>query len=171
LRAYGNDSDILIDRDMEATTHTLLAERGLAAPLLARFKNGLLYKFMPGRVCTPQDLIKEPVWRAVAAQLGEWHARLPLPSPKTGKAYEEGDVMQTGRDWTIASPPPSRSIWTVLQEWVAALPSGTKEAEIRKNLLQKELDKSFLELVQNGGGHPGNVSIIFSTSRSFWIIE
>ena len=52
LRAYGNDSDILIDRDMEATTHALLAERDLAAPLLARFQNGFLYSFLPGCACT-----------------------------------------------------------------------------------------------------------------------
>ncbi len=40
LRAHGKGSDILVDREMEMTTQELLAEKGLAAPLLARFKNG-----------------------------------------------------------------------------------------------------------------------------------
>ena len=78
MRAYGRDSEVLIDRDMEATTHALPADRGLASPLLSLFKNGLLYNFLPGRVCTPADLSTEPIWRAVARRLGEWHARLPL---------------------------------------------------------------------------------------------
>ena len=80
LRAYGKDSDILVDRGMEMTTHELLAENGLAAPLLARFDNGLLSRFLSGHVCTAYDLVREPVWRAVAARLGEWHAVLPLSS-------------------------------------------------------------------------------------------
>ena len=47
LHAYGKGSDILVDREMEMTTQELLAGEGFAAPLLARFKNGLLYKFLP----------------------------------------------------------------------------------------------------------------------------
>ncbi|KAL9099508.1 MAG: hypothetical protein Q9163_005004 [Psora crenata] len=82
LRVYGKNLEVLVDRDTEAKTYALLAERALAPPLLVRFNNGLLYAFLPGRVCTPQDLLKEPVWRAVAVRLGEWHARLPLPSSK-----------------------------------------------------------------------------------------
>jgi ethanolamine kinase len=31
LRAYGNDSEVLVDRDMEATTRALLVQLGLTA--------------------------------------------------------------------------------------------------------------------------------------------
>ncbi len=71
LRAYGKDTDILVDREREATIHAQLARIGLAAPLLARFQNGLLYRFIPGPICTAEDFINEAIWRAVAARLGE----------------------------------------------------------------------------------------------------
>lgn len=151
LRAYGRDSEVLIDRDTEATTHALLAERDLAAPLLARFNNGLLYQFLPGRVCTPQDLLMEPVWRAVAVRLGEWHARLPLPTSSVELASQS---QPEAKDRQVASTTPSalspRTIWTVMQEWTDAIPSKSISAKTRKNDLQKALHKSFSELVQDG---------------------
>jgi len=111
LRAYRRDSEILIDRDTEATTHALLAERGLAPPLLARFNNGLLYGFLPGRVCTPRDLLKEPVWRAVAVRLGEWHARLPLPNSKVkGGNQAEPEAESRRVATTTPTAPQSRTI-------------------------------------------------------------
>ncbi|KAL9099507.1 MAG: hypothetical protein Q9163_005003 [Psora crenata] len=45
--------------------------------------------------------------------------------------------------------PDSRTIWTVLQKWVEAIPSKSPEAEARKNDLRKALHKSFSELVQD----------------------
>lgn len=152
LRAYGNGSEILVDRDMEATTHALLAQRGLAAPLLGRFKNGLLYKFIPGRTCTAQDIVKEPVWRAVAERLGQWHAQLPLPSLKSLEHHEKDESGQVAGKWNISSLAPSPSIWVVLQKWVSALPAGSGDEESVKALLQKELHRSFSEL----GQHPVN---------------
>lgn len=151
MRAYGRDSEVLIDRDTEATTYALLAERELASPLLARFNNGLLYGFLPGRVCTPQHLLKEPIWRAVAVRLGEWHARLPLPGSKV-KGGSQGEPETENRQvaTTIPTAPQSRTIRTVMQEWVEAIPSKPPEAETRKNELQKALHKSFSELVQDG---------------------
>ena len=143
LRAYGNDSDILIDRDMEAATHALLAERDLAAPLLARFQNGLLYSFLPGCACTSQDLVKEPVWRAIAARLGKWHALLPLPSSKT------------------ADPAQSPStIWTVMRQWVAALPSNTKDDRERNNHLKNELERSIAYLSEERSSITSKVSLM-----------
>ena len=79
LRAYGRDSSILIDREMEAKVHDLLAEREIAAPLFARFDNGLQYGYVPGRICEPGDVRKEAMWRAVARRLGQWYGCLPLP--------------------------------------------------------------------------------------------
>lgn len=103
LRAYGRDSDILIDRETEAAVPQRLAERGTAAPLYARFETGLLYRFVPGRICEPKDILKEKIWRALARRLGQWHGSLSIPKPESRKD----------------SPP--RTIWTVFQAWLAAL--------------------------------------------------
>src|SRR5690242_3255837 len=97
LRAYGKGTDVIIDRESksmrssqlgsytdnhteETRSHCLLARHGLAPPLYARFENGLLYKFVPGSVCSPADLRRPDVWRGVAQRLGEWHATLPISS-------------------------------------------------------------------------------------------
>lgn len=138
LRAYGNGSDILVDRDMEARVHTLLTQQGLAAPLLARFQNGLLYRYTPGRVCTAQDLGRESIWRAVAARLGEWHVRLSLPNEEVGT---------------------ERNIWTVLKQWVAALPADKPEEDINKKTLEKELQRSMVDLGQDEVKDYGDVRL------------
>ncbi|KAL9102137.1 MAG: hypothetical protein Q9163_002668 [Psora crenata] len=118
LRSYGRDSDIMIDREMEVTTHVLLAERGLASPLLARFQNGLLYGFFPGR-----------------------HAQLPLPTLKTETSNSE--EREGGTDQPLGQ---SRTIWTVMQSWLDALPSKSEEARLQQQRLQAEFDKCFREL-------------------------
>ena len=123
---------------MEAHTHALLTRHKLAAPLLARFENGLLYRFAPGRVCKPKDLSEESVWRAVAARLGEWHALLPLPE-------KNGDQ--------------ERNIWTVLQQWVDALPTNTSTARTTKENLGKELRKSLSVLGQVQAREDNKVSL------------
>lgn len=116
---------ILVDRDMEARTRALPTQYKLAPPLLPRFDNGLLYKFTPGRVCNARDLGREPVWRAVATRLGEWHSLLPLPDKNRDKEC---------------------NIWTVLQQWVDALPMDTLDELATKAKLAKELHRSLADL-------------------------
>jgi ethanolamine kinase len=173
MRAYGNNTEILIDRDREAKSHALLAERGLASPLLARFENGLLYRFIQGRVCIPQDLISEPVWGAVARRLGEWHGSLPIESVPESKhltngtngnasncdGFDQADATSSLPSKAIAARSPTPNIWTVMQRWVLALPAGTDVEENRKLQLQKELERSFHELDDTNG--LGNEGLIF----------
>lgn len=170
MRAYGNNTDILIDRDREARSHGLLAQRDLAPPLLARFHNGLLYRYIPGKVCKAEDLTSEPVWRGVAKKLAEWHARLPIRgvseegtpgSGNTGQSPSPSDSAQS----TVSLPTsaiearsPSPNIWSVMQRWVLALPEGTDKERARKEQLWKELERSYKELDNtNGLGDEGLV--------------
>lgn len=124
----------------------LLAKRGLATPLLARFENGLLYQFLPGHVCAAHDLVKEPVWRAVAARLGEWHAKLPLSSISTIEDVREDRSYKADANECITSRFRSPNIWTVLHKWVSALPARTDDEKNRKSSLQKELKRFFGKL-------------------------
>ena len=87
--------------------------------------------------------MKEPVWRAIAARLGEWHALLPLPNPKT------------------ADPAQSPStIWTVMRQWVAALPSNTKDDRERNNHLKNELERSIAYLSEERSSITSKVSLM-----------
>ena len=162
LRAYGTGTEVLIDRDRETTSHSLLAEYGLAPPLLARFQNGLIYKFIRGQVCSPTDLQRAPIWRGVARRLGQWHALLPIVAdgmkatikddsnvplpqspPRSPGALDTIDAITPGK--------PVPNIWTVMQKWILALPAGTKAELDQKVTLQQELTRSAAELCDTPG--------------------
>ncbi|KAF8250316.1 kinase-like protein [Wilcoxina mikolae CBS 423.85] len=132
LRVYGKGTDILVDREREFKTHCLLSQYNLAPPLLARFENGLFYRFVEGEVCKPQDLGKECVWCGVARKLGEWHGVLPIGGEGSESAGGKGSVEQ--------------NIWTVMQRWISALPTVTPSEAERRATLQQELDRLVLEL-------------------------
>lgn len=135
LRAYGNKSNILIDRENEIETQALLSEHQLATPLIARFNNGLFCRFLPGRSCTPEDLTKEAIWRGIADLTAEWHAKLPIPNQQPSH-----NLKQTG-DEGLASRFKSRNVWTVLQQWISELPAGDANEINRNATLQIELDR------------------------------
>ena len=187
MRAYGNQTEIIIDRESksayqvyvvpvcsrlaeETRSHELLASKGLAPPLLARFRNGLLYRFVQGQVCTPDDLTRPEVWRGVARRLAEWHAVIPIKDTsnrnsdiQTNGALSQGDVSpselvdsnakfpnQAGDEVGVddyddeITPVKPRhagpNIWTVAQKWILALPVSTEKERMRRNELQRELE-------------------------------
>lgn len=156
---------------MEATTHVLLAEKGFAPPLIARFRNGLLYGFLPGQVCSPQDLREEPIWRAIAARLGEWHAQLPLPDPKV-KTGPQKNPEGAGNTLGLTSPsiPPSRTIWSVLEDWVAALPAKSKEERSQRKTLKDELQTVRSELTRGGEKDLNDVRVCAPVGIPLWLI-
>jgi ethanolamine kinase len=143
----------------EMKSHASLALRGLAPPLLARFQNGLLYRFVRGQVATPDLLIQAPVWRGVARRLAQWHALLPAKEPLTADPIEVRDL-SNGKETNGYSPMPGTddeiipitlkepgpSLWSVLQKWILALPATTKEQRSRRKVLQKELERIVGEL-------------------------
>ncbi|KAF2657531.1 ethanolamine kinase-like protein [Lophiostoma macrostomum CBS 122681] len=144
LRAYGKGTDVLIDRQREAASHSVCARHGLAPPLLARFENGLLYKYIPGSVCSPADLRKPEVWRGVAQRLGEWHATLPIssisstcPTPTQLSPHNKRASVEAMSMLTPGKPIPN--VWTVMQKWILALPTSTSAEKSRQELLQSEL--------------------------------
>ena len=154
----------------ETTSHTVLALHGLAPQLLARFKNGLLYRYIPGRVCTPKDLVLEPIWRGVAHKLGQWHAQLPVLSQ--GKtAVIKNDIQVPLAEVNSKSAEalarinaitqkPVPNIWSVMQKWVLALSSDTKDERQQKTTLQRELERSAAELSNTPGLGGNGVGIL-----------
>ncbi|KAA8651982.1 hypothetical protein EYZ11_001758 [Aspergillus tanneri] len=156
MRAYGNHTEILIDRERETKSHALLASHGLAPPLLARFQNGLLYRFIRGRPATYEDLVKAPIWRGVARRLAQWHAVLPIGGAPAASAVSvefprdhvpkmhQVDVAQSKQadDLSPIDPrQPGPNLWTVLQKWIRALPTTTEEQRQRRLSLQKEFER------------------------------
>lgn len=147
----------------ETRSHSLLAQYGLAPPLLARFKNGLLYCFIRGHVTSPSDLIRPSVWRGVARRLGQWHAILPIASSaddsqtSSSSAQDHYDVDKSEgmpKASTITPIQPRQAgpnLWTVMQKWILALPVQTEEQRSRQKTLQTELERTLNELDDGSG--------------------
>lgn len=175
LRAYGQGTDLIIDREREAQNHELLMQHSLAPTLLARFQNGMLYRFIKGAVTSPADLRRVDIWRAVAPRLAEWHAVVPcIPTPRESLAAEINGSEQLG----MAAPTPSRNdpalqnaidsvapgkpapnMWTVMQKWIYALPMETKIQKERQANLQKELTRLVAEFSNRPGLGKNSVSL------------
>ncbi|CAG8088137.1 unnamed protein product [Penicillium olsonii] len=158
MRAYGNGTEILIDRERETKSHALLASRGLAPPLLARFQNGLLYRFIRGKPCGHLDLVSPPIWRGVARRLAQWHAA--LPSSAAAQVKDTSDLQQDPEITVIKPRRAGPSIWAVLQKWVLALPVTTPEQRARRLSLQAELQWA-VERLDDGKGI-GEDGLVFS---------
>ncbi|TKA25729.1 hypothetical protein B0A50_05825 [Salinomyces thailandicus] len=139
IRAYGKGTDVLIDRDRELRAHNLLATLGLAPPLLARFDNGLMYRFIQGDVCNPEDLRRPEVYRAVAKTLGQWHGALPISTLTNTPLLDDGlkEKHCAPKDGKLTRPAPN--LWTVMQQWIDALPHTTPSEQTRNALLNAEL--------------------------------
>ena len=151
MRSYGQGTDVLIDREREMKAHNLLTSMGLAPPLLARFDNGLLYRFLPGHVCSAEDLRRPQVYRQVAKLLGQWHGSLPISAiTSTPDLEQEAYRLHCGmKDGKQTRPLPN--IFSMMHHWIGALSGETQEEKDRNHMLNVEL----AELSARFGETPG----------------
>ena len=156
LRAYGNGTDVLIDREREAANHELLMRYKLAPELLARFANGMLYRFIPGAVAQPKDLAEPEILLAIARRLAEWHVTVPYMPDSSLKSSEANGSSDKAKIVSIAPGKPVPNMWTTMQKWILALPTDTEQQRERRDLLQRELETMVQKLSQRPGlGHDG----------------
>ena len=148
----------------ETNSHALLASRGLAPALLARFQNGLIYRFIRGKPTTHLDLAQPPVWRGVARRLGQWHAVLPINGEAIVPPKKDLPMMKDSVDMAsensakpeadfplIQSRHRGPNLWTTLQKWILVLPTATEEQRTRRLSLQKELERVVAEFDDGKG--------------------
>lgn len=182
LRAYGQGTDLIIDRARETQNHELLMQHGLAPELLARFNNGMMYRFIRGSVTLPEDLRKKEIYLAVARRLAQWHATVPCLPGKThvsGKMNGQSvalldNVNASGKGTKFASlqeaidgiapGKQAPNVWTVMQKWIFALPTETPAQKERQALLQSELRKLVAELSNRPGLGKDGVRLSFPSS-------
>lgn len=178
LRAYGHGTDLIIDRARETQNHELLMQHGLAPELLARFDNGMMYRFIRGSVTHPEDLRKPEIYLAVAGRLAQWHATVPCLPGKThvsermnGHCAEilaradkqEYTTLQEAID-AAAPGKQAPNVWTVMQKWIYALPTETGVQQERQQRLQGELTKLVAELSHRPGLGKDGVSLHSNTT-------
>lgn len=99
----------------------------------------------------------------MARRLGEWHACLPVVTENSKaliepSGFDESLLMSPSKPIiplkAINAITPGRStpnLWTVLQKWIFSLPTPTDAKRKRKTVLQKELERTVVELGNNFG--------------------
>ncbi|KAJ1664305.1 hypothetical protein IW140_003043 [Coemansia sp. RSA 1813] len=86
IRAYGKNTDFIIDRNSELLNMIGLARIGMCPPVYARFDNGLMYGFIPGTVAKPEEMGNE-LWAPLIAQkLAEW-SQISLPGSNAPQLF------------------------------------------------------------------------------------
>ncbi|KAI8149143.1 kinase-like domain-containing protein [Fennellomyces sp. T-0311] len=128
VRAFGRKSEILIDRKQEIINLVTLSAQGLCPPLYARFRNGLMYGFIKGRVSSVEDMGQPKTASWIANKLAKWHKVL-LPQDQTGK------------------PEPKQTLWSTMRRWLAGVPSHYDNPEQQKKFTARfDMQKLAVEL-------------------------
>lgn len=156
IRAYGHGTNLIIDRHREFISHLMLNSIGLAPPIFSRFKNGLVYGYLPGRSLEPQELSDPAIFPLVAQQLGYLHESLDY------KLIEKG--VETVREYLRGLKPHKNSkrhkpktsfisnIWDLIEDWIDVVPVNksliasfadhspdeTVSEELLKDIIKKE---------------------------------
>ncbi|KAL1920604.1 uncharacterized protein VTP21DRAFT_981 [Calcarisporiella thermophila] len=86
VRAYGRNSEIIIDRGQEIMNIVCLSNLELAPPLFGRFKNGLVYGYIPGRIFSVDDMAEAQKSALVARRLAQWH-KVKLPIERQSRLF------------------------------------------------------------------------------------
>lgn len=131
IRSYGKGTSAIIDRDREVSTHMHLHSKGLAPPLYARFGNGLVYSYMPGKAVNYQHLSDPEVSDAVARRIAEWHTLL---DPTEIESF----ILSQRKSRGDSNTQFSRNIWELLEAWIETMPENVIKAYSREDL-RKEL--------------------------------
>jgi ethanolamine kinase len=119
-----------------------------------------MYKYVEGDVCSPEDLRKAEVYQQVAKRLGEWHGSLPITAISSFPQINGKTPGQKSAQATEEQPTPIPNTWTVVTQWIDALPTDTPEQTKRREDLRIE----FESIVAKFADVPGlfNKSYVFS---------
>lgn len=153
MRVYGQGTNLIIDRHREFVSHLVLNSLHLAPPVHARFANGLIYGFLPGRSLKPHDLSNPALYPLIAQQLGNWHNSINAEYIENGidklRKYTAGIKKQfllSGSPEVEAELNPKlkrskkmkrdiSSIWQLIEDWILVVPANDALANIFNNNL------------------------------------
>lgn len=136
MRVYGNGTNLIIDRHREFVLHLVLNSLNLAPAVHARFRNGLIYGFLPGRSLQPEELLSEQLYLSIAQQLGNWHSKVDSEVIQNGveklrnitlemkrKTKEHGKNGDHNRKKTKRFKKRFISnVWELIEDWINIVP-------------------------------------------------
>ncbi|CAO3622672.1 unnamed protein product [Mucor hiemalis] len=115
VRAYGKGSEKIIDRKQEVVNIITLSAQNMCPPLYARFKNGLVYGFIKGKVSTVEELGQERTAEWIAKKLAKWH-QVTLPQD-TNNQHSIKPVLKEQR------------LWKTMFKWLEQVPEKYENGE------------------------------------------
>ncbi|KAH7718464.1 choline/ethanolamine kinase [Aphelenchoides avenae] len=77
FRVFGNGTEKIIDRKRELENIKLLSDWQLAAPLCARFRNGIVYGFLDGSGLSVEQVREEKIVNMICRKMATMH-RIPV---------------------------------------------------------------------------------------------
>ncbi|BDA42425.1 probable ethanolamine kinase [Coccomyxa sp. Obi] len=87
VRVFGEQTDLLIDRDREKEVLLQLNQAGFGAPILSTFDNGRVEAFLDMRTLTPEDMTHPAMAVRIARRLKQFHnAPITLHDSNVGRA-------------------------------------------------------------------------------------
>lgn len=133
MRVYGPGTNLIIDRNREFVSHLVLNSLQLAPPIHARFANGLIYGFLPGRSLAPHELYNGYIFPLIAQQLGRWHNSVNCDSIEEGVGALRKYTAEVKKNYDLAlgaaktarEPKKRKSInnlWDLIEDWISVVP-------------------------------------------------
>ena len=154
VRAYGDGTELLVDRRLEVATLLELNRRGFGARVVASFAAGRVEEFLPGRALTPDDAARPGMAERIARGLARLHAA----DLRKNKAGEEGrrEARRPRSSCCLSllfSPRPratrygdeDSALFSTMREWIALadrLDAEAAAAEGREKKAKKEPSSS-----------------------------
>jgi ethanolamine kinase len=122
IRIFGENSELLIDRNQEKKNFFTLRSHALAPRIFAEFENGLVYEYLPGRALAPSEMAG--LYREIALKIARWHC--------IHREKDSPSLIRTLREWGARSSDPLLSKYSVKRmiDFIEKRLSQTEEIEV-----------------------------------------
>ncbi|CEP16577.1 hypothetical protein [Parasitella parasitica] len=128
VRAYGKGSELIIDRKQEVVNIITLSAQNMCPPLYARFRNGLVYGFIKGKVSTVEELGQEKTAEWIAKKLAKWH------------------LVQLPQQDSIESNKKEQKLWLTMFKWLDQVPEKYENPKTQSTFETLDMKKIRKEL-------------------------
>lgn len=157
MRVYGQGTNLIIDRHREFVLHLVLNSLKLAPSIHARFSNGLIYGFLPGRSLDPKELSNPYLFPLIAQQLGNWHNSINCENIEDGvemlrkytaglKELSKPQFSKPKREKRVKRV--ISSVWDLIEDWIQIVPANDAlVANFQLNLPGQDVDADNLRHV------------------------
>lgn len=147
MRVYGQGTNLIIDRHREFVSQLVLNSLKLAPSIHARFSNGLIYGFLPGRSLDPKELSNPFLYPLIAQQLGNWHNQVDCDYIEDGVEKLRKYTANLKKQYQLTNEtlkPLKRekkvkkiisNVWDLIDDWILIVPTNEALVNIFKTNL------------------------------------